>query len=274
MTSTWILLRGLSRSARHWGNLPQRLEQALPDSRVLAIDLPGNGRLNHQPSATDVATMAEQARSLVVQAGVVMPCHLVALSLGGMVASAWAARWPQELRSLVLINTSLRGLSPFHRRMRPAAWPTLLRIALAPCSDRQWEESIHALTSQHPERRAATVADWMALRQQQRVTRLNVLRQLLAAARFRAPDQVPAVATLLLASRQDQLVDWHCSAAIALRWQTRLTLHPSAGHDLPLDDPDWLVEQLTRWHTTVDAATAVASGSSRTGTSIGVDVPT
>lgn len=247
MTTTWLLLRGLSRSAGHWGSFPQQLAAALPDARVIALDLPGNGRLCGQRSATSVAAMAEQARQQLRAAGVAPPVHLVALSLGGMVACQWAVSWPQELCSVVLINTSLRGVSPVQQRMRLAAWPALLRLALAPCGDRQWEETIHTLTSQRPEQRQATVAAWLALRRQQPVVRLNVLRQLLAAARYRAPEQPPDVPLLLLASQADRLVDSRCSAMLARRWGVPLLLHPSAGHDLPLDDPDWLIEQLRQW---------------------------
>ena len=42
---TWLLLRGLTREAGHWGRFPQQLQAALPGARILAIDLPGNAVL-------------------------------------------------------------------------------------------------------------------------------------------------------------------------------------------------------------------------------------
>jgi pimeloyl-ACP methyl ester carboxylesterase len=248
-TDTWVLLRGLSRSARHWGDFPLQLAQALPGRRVLTIDLPGNGGLAQQRSALSVPTMVEQARQQLRAAGVTSACHLVALSLGGMVACEWARTAPQELRSVVLINTSLRGVSPIWQRLRPASYPALLRLALSPCSDAQWENTLYTLTSQRAEPRQRVVERWTTLRQQERVTRLNTLRQLLAAARYRAPAQPPSVPLLVLGSRADQLVDCRCSQALAARWGTRLALHATAGHDLPLDAPDWLIEQLQGWDT-------------------------
>ena len=81
------------------------------------------------------------------------------------------------------------------------------------------------------------------LRQHHPVTRANVPRQLLAAARYRAPLTL-ATPTLLLASAQDQLVSVACSQALARYWQCALQIHPTAGHDLPLDDGDWVARQI------------------------------
>jgi predicted alpha/beta hydrolase family esterase len=78
------------------------------------------------------------------------------------------------------------------------------------------------------------------------VSRGNTLRQLLAAARYRCDDP-PAVRTLLLASTRDALVDWRCSHAIAQAWDCPLREHPRAGHDLPLDDPGWVIDQVAEW---------------------------
>jgi pimeloyl-ACP methyl ester carboxylesterase len=55
------------------------------------------------------------------------------------------------------------------------------------------------------------------------------------------------VPTLLLASQTDHLVNVICSTTLAQRWQCALHLHPSAGHDLPLDDGDWVITHIHRW---------------------------
>lgn len=51
---------------------------------------------------------------------------------------------------------------------------------------------------------------------------------------------------LLLSSDPDQLVSSQCSRAIASVWQRPLVLHPFAGHDLPLDDPQWAADQVAQ----------------------------
>jgi pimeloyl-ACP methyl ester carboxylesterase len=74
-----------------------------------------------------------------------------------------------------------------------------------------------------------------------------MLRQLAAAAFFSPPPGPPSVPTLLLASAWDRLVSPICSQQLAVRWSLPIRLHPNAGHDLPLDDPDWVIRQIVRW---------------------------
>ena len=76
---------------------------------------------------------------------------------------------------------------------------------------------------------------------------VQCLRQLAAAARYAPPAKPPATPLLLLASAGDSLVSPHCSERLAEQWKLALRLHPNAGHDLPLDDPDWVVEQIVGW---------------------------
>jgi len=75
----------------------------------------------------------------------------------------------------------------------------------------------------------------------------NALRQLVAAARFSASRQTPQCPVLLLGSERDGLVNVQCTRAIAQHWGSPMALHPDAGHDLPLEDPQWVIQQVQRW---------------------------
>ncbi|WP_051244552.1 alpha/beta fold hydrolase [Azohydromonas australica] len=239
---TWVLLRGLTREAGHWGDFPLALARRLP-GRVFTPDLPGNGALHRERSPLRMRDMVASCRGQLRAQGVDGPVHLVAMSLGAMVALAWAEAFPRELAAAVLVNTSLRGLSPWHRRLRPAALAALLGL-LARGDAAAREAAVLHLTS----RRVAQVPPhWLALGRARPVSRLNALRQLLAAAGFQAPAAAPPVPLLLLASRGDALVDARCSLALAAHWGLPLALHPDAGHDLPLDDAGWLIEQVAHW---------------------------
>lgn len=239
---TWVLLRGLTREAGHWGSFTQALSSRLP-GRVLTPDLPGNGRLYRERSPLRIAEMVESCRGQLRLQAVQGPCHVVALSLGAMVALAWAARWPGEIAAGVLINTSASDLAPWHRRLRPAALAAVPAWLLGR-DDAAREAAILRLTC----RRVAEVPPlWLALRRERPVSRVNALRQLAAAAAFRLPAAAPAVPWLLLASRGDALVDAACSQALAARWHLPLALHPDAGHDLPLDAEDWVLERIAQW---------------------------
>lgn len=245
--STWVLLRGLTRESRHWGAFPALLGSAVNAGRVVTLDLPGNGRLNAQPSPTSVAAMAEACRAALRLEGAPPPYHLLTMSLGAMVALAWADAHPDELCGCVLINTSLRGLSPWYQRLKPRNHVRLLGLALS--KDPAFSERVVlALTTRHPAAPTeALLAQWAAWRRENPVSRANTWRQLWAAARFRAPPQPPRVPLLVLAGAADTLVDPRCSLRLAQAWNIPARTHPSAGHDLPLDDPAWVAHEVARW---------------------------
>lgn len=243
---TWVLLRGLTRERRHWGAFVPALQQALPQARIVALDLPGNGALNGEPSPARIEAMAAFCRAELQRLGMAPPYALLGLSMGGMVAAAWAADWPEEVCAAVLLNSSLRPFSPFWWRLRPACWRTLVRLAFGPHDEHLREAAILHLTSRHPAP-AGLLDDWAAWRRERPVSTLNALRQLRAAAHFRASANAPAVPLLLLASRGDALVDARCSQALAAAWACPLVMHPQAGHDLTLDDPVWVARQVHEW---------------------------
>lgn len=253
--TTWILLRGLMREARHWGEFPQQFAAQMQHSthtkvQVITPDFAGNGSLCAHNSASTVEQMAEQLRAQMQARESSPPYHVLALSLGAMAAVAWATSAPYEIARLVLINTSLQPYNPFYHRLRPQNYPRLLAMLMQASMD-QRERTILDLTSNltSPKQRAELQLAWLSYAQQNPVSRKNIMRQLLAAMRYRAPQQAPAVPLLMLAAQQDQLVSVRCSQAIAQRWGCPLHLHPSAGHDLPLDDAAWVAQQVKSWIT-------------------------
>lgn len=243
--STWVLLRGLTRESRHWGEFPDALRHACGHLGVCALDLPGNGRLNRQASPPGIAEMAEHCRGQLRERGLPPPYYLLAMSLGAMVAVAWAQRYPEEIGGAVLINTSLRPFSPIHQRLQPRSYLPLLRLLIDRHPEAR-EGSILRLTSSQPER-PEIVAEWAAYACQNPVSAGNALRQLLAAARYQAPAEQPLPPLLILASAHDRLVNPHCSRVLASRWKAAFAEHPTAGHDLPLDDPAWVARQVGIW---------------------------
>ena len=244
--STWILLRGLTRESRHWGDFPAILRDECPAAEVYAIDLPGNGSLNHQASPARVEEMAESCRAQLRERGIAPPYFVLAMSLGAMAAVAWATRYPEEIGGCVLVNTSLRPFSPFHHRLRPRSYLPLVRILRRGVDAEYREGTILELTSCNAER-PETLAEWAGYSRQNPVSARNSLRQLRAAACYKAPSAKPIPPLLILASAQDRLVDPRCSRRLAERWDAAFAEHPTAGHDLPLDDAPWVAGQIRRW---------------------------
>ena len=243
----WVLLRGLTREARHWGGFPQHLGEMFAGSRVICLDLPGNGKLNGLASPRSVEAMADYCHAELASQVVAAPCRVLAMSLGAMVAVAWAARHPGDVAAAVLINTSLRPFSPFYRRLRPANYARLLRLFALKAGERELETAILQMTTRLVPDPAVVIEQWLLWRRENPVSRRNALLQLLAAARYRAPRKRPLDRLLLLASARDALVDTRCSLQLAAQWDARIAVHPAAGHDLALDDETWLLAQIERW---------------------------
>lgn len=254
--STVVLLRGLAREAGHWGGFVELLQRQMPGSTLVTLDLPGTGRLAGQRSPRTVAEICAHGRAQLLELGLTPPYVVVALSLGAMVAVAWAQSHPSELSAAVLINTSLRPFSAFYRRLRPRNYGQLLRAGLLWTDAARRERIILRLTSRRFADSAALLQDWVDIARQRPVARGTALRQLLAAARYRAPRQPPAVPLLLLASQADGLVDARCSRQLASRWQCAVAMHASAGHDLPLDDGPWVAARIGNWLAAQPAALA------------------
>ncbi len=248
--TAWVLLRGWMRDARHWGEFPRQFQQAIgANHTVLPLDFPGNGLLHAQTSFTRVEAMADYCHGQVAQSGCAPPYRVLALSLGAMVAVAWNDLYPGDLERMALINTSLAPYSPFYHRLRPENYAALATAVLRGAVDRR-EDLIIRLTSNiasQTRRRRAIVRRWVGYEKEYPLTRTNMLRQLIAAARYRAPPSPPSIPVLLLGGTRDRLVDVRSTLALAQRWHCPLRLHPTSGHDLPLDDGDWVVRQITEW---------------------------
>jgi pimeloyl-ACP methyl ester carboxylesterase len=198
--TTWLLLRGLTRGAGHWGSFVGRFKEAMPHSQVIALDLPGNGVLHQQRSATTVSEMVAQCRCQLSVRAIAPPYHVLAMSLGAMVAVEWASSYPQDIAASVLINTSLRPYNPFYQRLRPDNYMTLLKLMLGRPGPLAWEQAILRMTSnQNP---SNALSEWVALRERFNVSRRNALAQLAAAARYSAPAHPPQLFNAAAGERQ------------------------------------------------------------------------
>lgn len=242
----WVLLRGLVRERRHWGAFPAQLQAALPGSVIVTPDLPGNGSRCHEASPVTVDGMVAALRAELAAGGIAGPVNVLALSLGAMVATQWRARYPDDIARCVLINTSMRPFSPFYQRLRWRNYPAIVReLVFGHPASR--EALILRLTSARHGDDAALRRQWQAWQQECPVTRANALRQLLAASRYRAPVTGSGGSLLVLNGACDRLVDPRCSERLAQAWRVTLRTHPEAGHDLPLDEGEWVAAQVAAW---------------------------
>lgn len=240
----WVLVRGVKQDQRHWRGFPARLA-ARTGGEVTTLDLPGTGAAFDRPAPWTVEGLADDlARRWEAERPDAGPWGLCGLSLGGMVALAWAARRPPGLATLVVGNSSAGDLARPWQRFTPATWRALPRLVTRRDPARREREVLQLTTSALADaERDRVAADFAALHAERPFRRSVLVRQLVAGAGFRAPRRVDVPVRVLVGAR-DRLVDPACSAALARRLGAPLHTHPDAGHDLGLDAPDWLAEQL------------------------------
>lgn len=242
----FYLIRGLIREAEHWGVFPQHLLARFAGAKVTTIDIPGAGEHYTSPSPLSIEEMVEQMHQKFEETkGDNEERILVAVSLGGMIASCWLKHHPDDFQKVVLINTSFGGVSPIFHRLKPSALTYLLKVPLL--KGRVKEAHILKLVSNNPAVFDETLELWDRICTQRPVSTKNTIRQLLAAARFSPGQFRPHIPVFLLASTTDRMVSVECSRAIARAWQAPLEEHPTAGHDLTADEPAWAAEAIKTW---------------------------
>lgn len=105
-----LLVHGLLFSAESWRDQVDALSS---EYDVIAVDLRGQHRSETTPDLAgfDLWNQMEDIHGLVTQLGIA-PVHYAGLSMGGMIGMRLAIRHPEDLRDLVLLDTSARGEDP------------------------------------------------------------------------------------------------------------------------------------------------------------------
>ena len=246
--TSWLLVRGMIRGCFHWHQFPERLQQAFPDDNILCLDIPGNGaRFNEStPGSIEsiAADLANQLRSQQNQSVDRHNLNIIAISMGGMIACDLILNHlpDYEINSLHLINTSFANLSLPWQRMQAQAFLSFIPKLMTPSSR---EKAILNWTS-NQEVSELRLQQWIAEAEQHPLRPGNAIAQILAAGRYPAPKNKPIENTFIYCSANDHLVSPECSKKLAKHWGLPVLWHDTAGHDLPLDNPDWLVAQIAR----------------------------
>lgn len=157
-----VLVHALGLDRRMWQDV---IGPIAARHRVIAYDLRGHGRAAAAPATTGLGMFAEDLRLLLDRLGVAK-VHLVGLSLGGSIATRFAATWAERLHSLTIIAATAWGNPAFEARavaaetkgMAAQIVPTLTRwftpaALAADCAAVRWaREKV----------RRAVVSDWAA----------------------------------------------------------------------------------------------------------------
>lgn len=236
----WIWLRGLGRESAHWGGLPRKVE-LLTGEKVIAIDLPGMGRKRAQPCPLTMNAVVQQLQDETLELDTI---KVLAVSLGAMVALNWAAQ-DTRIKQLVLINSSSR-LSVFTKRLKWIPVLSMFSTFMFKASAEERERKVLAMVSNNARAANSVMPLWAEVARRRPVSLMQILRQMIlgALSSLPKPNQIANCSLQVFASSKDRLVSADYSRKLADYYRCSLVTHPEAGHDLSLDDPDWLLGQL------------------------------
>lgn len=237
------MIRGMMSESFHWWDFLPRLRETFPQDEIHTPDVLGTGRTGHLPTPLRLDRNVAALREQVPSTGKKI---IFGFSLGGILGLEWAYQHPEEVEALILINISL-GNSPIYRRMRPGALRQIARFSMVPPGVRRDELSLAMTTALENEKLRELAPHWAKRAAEYPVRPMNFFAQVALAGRAKFRAEPPPVPLLMLASGQDQVVHPECSTRIANTWKVPLELHPTAGHDLSLEQPEWILERLRNW---------------------------
>lgn len=241
MGRQWVLVRGIVSEEFHWWNFVPEMKTRFPSDRLHTPDIIGNGKFFAQSTPVRVKSNIEGLRRQVPAGDKKI---LLGFSLGGMLTLEWAYAHPDEVAAVVLINSSLNN-SAFFKRMKPSSFLHILRTARVKDHVLREEMVLKMTTSLMTEDKIKPIAEiWGPRSLQYPLRPSNFLRQLLVAGQIKQRKNPPQVPVLVLASANDKVVHPDCSKKIAETWNAKLVIHPEAGHDVILDDPQWVLNQV------------------------------
>lgn len=239
-----LLLRGLGRESRHWGKFIKFLEQENFLKEILCCDLAGSGKFYKEKGFKTISEIQEHLfEHYYDDFKKASPLCILGLSLGGMVAMEALSKEDDLFSECIFINSSTGKLSPFYKRLKISALPKFLKVAGSK-NLKEKEKKILDFSSKVHKNDKELLYRYMHIAKTAPMKTPALLMQLEAAMRFQGPNKEIKTRGLVLSSANDELVSPECSKKIAEHLSMKHVQHPSAGHDLSLDDPEWVTIQI------------------------------
>ncbi|MCB9027015.1 MAG: alpha/beta hydrolase [Bdellovibrionaceae bacterium] len=242
---TWLLLRGLGRETGHWAKFPDVLAKKFPSDEIKMLDLPGAGEFHDIRPPLSISGFVDFLREQLDKKPPQYPLHLVAISLGGMIALEWMRQYPTTLQAGILINASLGNLSPFYHRLRWQIYPSFFGNIIL-LREEEREKALLNILVNRKDQHDLLAKEWAQVNRDRPLKGQYFLQQLVAASHYRITEKVK-VPTLLLVGLGDNLVSPKCSEDIHKEFGYPLVQHPWGGHDLTVDDGPWVAQEIKKW---------------------------
>jgi pimeloyl-ACP methyl ester carboxylesterase len=239
-----FFIRGLTRESEHSETLFKFISDNCKFCNVVSFDIPGNGKFLNQESFTNLKQNTDFLRSFWSK-NPKNKSIVLGVSLGGMIVLDWLKRYPSDFDYFFVANSSLGETCSLFERIQPENYYNLLKVAL-PLSPKDKEEEIMNFTLNIANHKEQILKKWVTIREKRPVKIQNVLRQLWAAFNYELEGTVESEKLKILVSKNDKLVDWNCSKKIAYRFNSKIYMHETAGHDITTDDPLWVLNEILK----------------------------
>jgi pimeloyl-ACP methyl ester carboxylesterase len=231
-----------------------QIEALRDDYRCVAIDWRGQGDSPPASSGYDMDTLSRDAIAVIEHLGTA-PVHYVGLSMGGFVGQRIAARRPDLLRSLVLLDTSAAREERFAAVQDTVLSVIYRYLGIGPLR-RLVEKIMFGPTFRADPRSKAVVDEWLKILS--RNDRVGIQRAVLAVARRDGVlDEIGAIKapTLVAVGEHDQPTPVKRSRQLVeLLPGARLEIIKNAGHSSTIEQPEAVTQLIGAFLAEVDAA--------------------
>ncbi|MFC6171839.1 alpha/beta fold hydrolase [Loigolactobacillus jiayinensis] len=237
-----ILIHCLALDHRTWREVYPEL--AKTGARVIAYDIRGHGWARNAPVTKDLDQLAQDLHQLLVQLDI-KQADIYGASYGGAVAQAFATAYPEATRSLALIATGLKGFPVLAQRAVAAEkdgmaaqvaeslirWFTPETIARNPWEVRYGRECVLHISV------ANWAAAWRAMAAGDATETAGALKMpVLALGGQQDASAIPPIMQQLAAAYPNSKL---------------VSLDPGT-HMMPMEQPQAVAEQLTKFYQTVE----------------------
>jgi 3-oxoadipate enol-lactonase len=228
-----LLLRPVGGSTLSWGPFKDALEKEL---RVLTFD---------PPARTTTRAMARDAVAVLDEAGVAR-AHVFGISLGGMVATWLAIDHASRVDRLVLVSTLPKG-TMFRHDMALRAL-SIARCLARPPAQAEACLATRILSTRFRREHPRDVGRIRAAAMQRPASHSALVTMLAAAARHDATARLREITapTLVIAGELDPIVSRASQRLLVHIRGARFELARGVGHDVSVEAPEWLADQVLR----------------------------
>lgn len=208
------------------------------DYRCIAYDHRGQGRSEVTKSRYDMDSLTQDAAALIRELGA-EPCHFVGLSMGGFIGMRLAIRYPELLRSLILLDTSAdpeppANRGPYRRLALIGRW-----LGFRPVADRVMKIMFGSTFLADPARQAERERWRKHLLGLQRIGTARAARAVIDREGVYERLQRIVTPTLILVGDEDvATVPARAERMHGAIRGSRLVIIPSAGHSSSIEQPE------------------------------------